>query len=361
MTIRIGRWDCSYCGHIGNLGPSTKCENCGATRPPKVKFYLPENAKVVTNEDEIRKAKAGADWVCSFCGTQNKITDGTCYSCGNDRQEEDGDKSLEQKEYLPNEVPRNSKDERKKILEPPKKGLLNTKSKKIGCGCLSLIVLALAIFAILSVFTEETSVKVAEKSWEQTINAELYKQVQEEDWILPSEGKLVSTFNAIHHYDKVFKGYETKTRSVSKQVGTEKYVKGTKDLGNGHFQDVYGTRPVYKNVQETYQEKVYSDVPIYQKKYKYLIYRWIAEQYNTNGIGDNPLWYDLKTVDPKYQVRSKDSTGVYSIKVLDDKRNEHLEKIDILYWKSIKEGENIKARKSSIFGTYYGLEKEKSK
>ena len=56
MAIQVGRWDCQQCGHVGILGPETKCPNCGAMRPKGVRFYLPKDAQVITNEEEIKKA-----------------------------------------------------------------------------------------------------------------------------------------------------------------------------------------------------------------------------------------------------------------------------------------------------------------
>ncbi|MCB0838989.1 MAG: zinc finger Ran-binding domain-containing family 2 protein, partial [Bacteroidetes bacterium] len=87
MAVRVGRWDCDVCGHIGNYGPHTKCASCGASRPANVKFYLPKDAEIVTDKEQLKEARAGVDWICGHCYSQNKAKDTVCNSCGNPRDE----------------------------------------------------------------------------------------------------------------------------------------------------------------------------------------------------------------------------------------------------------------------------------
>ena len=53
MAIRVGRWDCFVCGHVGNVGTETHCKNCGSSRPKDVKFYLPDDAKLVLSFEKV--------------------------------------------------------------------------------------------------------------------------------------------------------------------------------------------------------------------------------------------------------------------------------------------------------------------
>ena len=66
-----------------------------------------------------------------------------------------------------------------------------------------------------------------------------------------------------------FDHYETRTRTVKVKEGEERYVSGQRDKGNGYFEDVYSTRPVYEDREEEYR-----DVPVYQTKYLYTVYEW---------------------------------------------------------------------------------------
>ena len=64
-----------------------KCENCGGVRAEDVKFYLPEDAKEITDEAELASAKSGPDWVCGYCSTSNPSAGDSCKQCGGPRDE----------------------------------------------------------------------------------------------------------------------------------------------------------------------------------------------------------------------------------------------------------------------------------
>ena len=79
-------WTCPNCG-TRNKGGSKTCENCGAPQPENVQFDLPSEQKLVTDENQIKAAQAGADIHCPFCGTRNPATAKTCSQCGGDLME----------------------------------------------------------------------------------------------------------------------------------------------------------------------------------------------------------------------------------------------------------------------------------
>ncbi len=351
MTIRVGRWDCTHCNHKGNLGPDTKCINCGAPRPKNVKFYLPEDAEILKNKEEIKKAKSGADWVCSFCNSHNKAYEKNCQSCGNDRQAEDGDSSLQEIEYSLEETPLGSeKKKAKKNKIPPKKK--KRTAMKIVLG----IVATFLLFVVLSLFNSEINVEVTGHSWERKFKTEQNLLVSDEDWSLPHGATNISSFRAIHHYDQVPDGYETKTRSVKKKVGTKRVKIGTKDLGNGHFEDIYETQDVYENVEEKYQAQKYKDVPVYREKYKFNVFKWLkGKEAIASGNNKEPYWPEL-IKDPKAKdARIGEKTERYFIEIIDHKNKKHKEKVPMEYWLNVEKGDKVKAKKSSIFNSYKGL------
>lgn len=79
-------WACPNCG-TRNKGGVKTCENCGAPQPENVQFELPSEQKFVTDEEQIKAAKAGADIHCPFCGTRNPARATTCSQCGGDLTE----------------------------------------------------------------------------------------------------------------------------------------------------------------------------------------------------------------------------------------------------------------------------------
>ncbi len=354
MAIRVGRWDCNRCGHSGNLGPSTHCSQCGATRPKEVVFYLPEDAEIVTDEDRIQEAHQGADWVCGYCVSNNKASNLHCTTCGNPNGGKE--KTLEQREYALGEVPTGEKeksayqDDYEELME--KKPGLARLLKKLGLPGGILV----AVFGFLASFSSTIDVTVEAMPWERTIFTEHYIEVEEEDWQVPTAGRMLDAFQAVHHYNKVSKGFETVTRDKKVQVGTRKVVCGQRDKGNGYFEDVYCDEPVYETQTETYQEEIFEKVPVYKTKYRFAIFRWKdAEPLKTSGNKSPAKWADDPRLANTDKFREKRREGDYFLKIKDHKGEIHQEEVSLKYWEGIRQGQTLKAEKSTIFGYYKGL------
>jgi predicted nucleic acid-binding Zn ribbon protein len=63
------------------------CENCGAPQPENVQFEQPAEQKFVTEENELKAAKAGPDIHCGFRGARNPANAAVCSQCGGDLAE----------------------------------------------------------------------------------------------------------------------------------------------------------------------------------------------------------------------------------------------------------------------------------
>lgn len=361
MAVRVGRWDCTYCGHKSNPGPETKCNSCGAPRPKKVKFYLPDDAEKVTDTERIRQARSGVDWVCSHCSAHNKTWDKQCRSCGNPRSEGDGDTALEQKVYGVDETPSGpgetetapASGESSSGDDSPRPAYKRpSRVRKVVAAALILAGLAFG----LTFFNSDIEVEVTGHQWKRTYEISKYVPVEEEDWQVPADGRETASFRAIHHYDKVSKGFETRTRTVKVKVGEERYVSGKRDLGNGYFEDVYSTRPVYEERNETYQEEVFEDVPVCRTKYRYIIYRWKPDDpMETEGNDQSPYWPDsplLKDTD-HYRITAK--IQEYYLVIKDHRDRLHTEKVSFDLWTTTPPGRTLTAVKSTIYNYYKGL------
>lgn len=79
-------WVCPNCDGV-NRGSVKTCQNCGAPQPENVKFRRPSNEKIITDENAIKAAQAGADIHCGFCGTRNPATATVCSQCGAELKE----------------------------------------------------------------------------------------------------------------------------------------------------------------------------------------------------------------------------------------------------------------------------------
>lgn len=353
MTIRVGRWDCPVCGLKGNLGPDTHCVGCGSPRGKDVAFYLPDDAEEVTDADKVRQAKAGADWRCDYCGADNKATDTVCKACGNERTHEDSVRT--EKVMYDDEPPRQDS----APLTPPKFNPADNKARdrrKYRIVVWSFVLLT--VFALWYIFRPQGfEVEVVGHEWERTVAIEQNRPFIEEDWQLPAGAKQISQRQDVHHYDQVLTGYQTKTRTVRVQTGTKRVRCGKKDLGNGYFEDVYCDQPVYENRKETYEEPVYKQVPVFQTKYKYEIYRWTLDHTaKATGTDKQPQFpqEDL----PGSDWREGKRTETYQLLLRDKEGKQYKETVGLDFWQRKNTGEWLKAKRNAL-GNFYGLAEEK--
>ncbi|NJN78171.1 MAG: hypothetical protein HC803_07445 [Saprospiraceae bacterium] len=211
----------------------------------------------------------------------------------------------------------------------------------------------------LSRISSTIEVAVTNIEWERSIETEAFKLVTEEAWEMPQEGKIIKSFEAIHHYDKRIVGYQTRTRTVQEAVGTEEYVCGKRDLGNGYFEDKYCTRTIYKDRQEQYEEPIYQEFPVYKTKYQYEIYRWKPyKNFDTNGTDKQTNWAELpdfiNTDNQKFRVKEKKESYYFAIK--DHKNETRWYKANFDYWDNeVFIRKTLKAKKSTIFGYFKQL------
>jgi hypothetical protein len=83
---------------------------------------------------------------------------------------------------------------------------------------------------------------------------------------VPSGARVVSRSREVHHSER-------------EQTGTERVKVGTRDLGNGFFEDVYEDRPVY------------SERPVYRERITYEVERWVSERTErAEGRDRSPRW-----------------------------------------------------------------------
>ena len=352
MSVYVGRWDCAACGHKGIHGPETECPSCGADRPKDVVFYLvDEEANVVDNHEQYKAAKSGADWRCSYCGQNNPATAQLCISCGNPYSATENHLAL--REYKQGAVPTASKPAEQPLEQAP------APPKKQGKGGRVLLGIALVVAVLVFIFTRNKAIQVTIEGfqWERTIATEAHRLVEEEDWELPSQGTLKESFRAVHHYDQVLDRYETRTRTKQRAVGTEQYVCGKRDLGNGYFEDKYCERTVYEDYQEQYEEPIYRKEPVYRTKYRYTIFRWVDDTPLTaKGSDQKPTWPDTAPVEADSRRRAGARQETYTIQVRDEQGEQHDHEIPFKIWETLEKGGTLKAKRAAASGNYRGLD-----
>lgn len=378
--ILMGRWDCGSCGTKGVLGDDYECDNCGSDRPEDVKFYLPDDAEVITDAKGIADAKAGPDWRCEYCDSWIPATSEDCYNCGggdiegNERQVTDFAPAapiVRTAYHEPHEAPTD-------VPDVPRFDKLLLSKISIAVGSVLLLLIGIYMF-----WAQDVPVVVIGHKWTRVQNIEQYHALDKEGWDHPGDAYDVSSSRRLHHYNRVLDHYETKYRnerytvqqgtksqSYTERVsaGTERYQSGstTRSLGNGRYSrtPTYSTRTKYRTVTRTrqvpnyvtktrrvsYQDPVYKQVPEYRTYYNYRVNRWLAiAARKTSGRNKKPQWPDtsLPIKSGIGALRLGSRSGVYTVdlRVLDrDDFKQYSKSLDYGRWREINHGQRMIAR-----------------
>lgn len=311
MAIREGRWDCPSCGSTGIYGRHTDCPGCGKPRPAGVRFYLAHGEPDVKDPEQLRDARAGADWICQQCKATNRAAEARCAGCGAFR----GSRNPLQKvhEYTTETTPRTGDAARPASAAPgassggsggsgggyggraasgsswPRR-LIGTRGaemplrRRIGwtiAGVMGFVVLVGMVREAIPERTPGLVPGVVEAAtWVRIIHLAQRSMVNGEGWELPENATVLTETRRVREHrqevagyqmvtrlvprtERVVQGYREETRTYEeqgRQTGTRTWVCGSKDLGNGYFEDVECSEPEYETV--THTERV--SVPIYK-------------------------------------------------------------------------------------------------
>lgn len=341
MAIREGRWDCQYCGEVGILGRHKVCPNCAHSRPEGTKFYLPPEEEVVEEAGLQQQARLGPDWICEYCSSSNPADLTVCRHCNAPREATTPEQQV--KSYDLGEVPTagdmdlDTPPERQPPPPPPQQRL---QRKWLLPAIAAVALLCLGLLGFLLFRTDNVPVTVDNVNWQRTIQVQALQTVTEEGWQVPDGGRILDQREEIHHYDQEIVGYETKQRQVSErvQVGERTYVCGQEDLGNGFFQDVECTEPVYETQSrtESYEDPVYRQVPVYQTLYTYEVDRWTDTRLAQAGGDDHRAYW------PETALAANEREGErgerYQIVFVDEDGNRYPMDFDEEEWLTFEAG-----------------------
>jgi hypothetical protein len=311
MAIREGKWKCPYCGTL-NRGRDLDCTACGATRDREVKFIYDENAAEVTDEEQLRSARGGPDWVCETCGSSNPSTRGKCAQCGAPRG------GSKRRDVLMVGAPPPSPDARTALTAAP--GRWKKAAVVVGAAAAAGVVL-LALLAFFLTRTHDAQLTVTGVEWQRSVEVEEFRTLTQEAWEneVPGDARVISRRREHHHDRQVQVGTRTEQETYTErvQVGTRKVKVGTRDLGNGYFEDVYRDEPVYESRERTrtVEKPVYRSEPVYMDKVKYEVDRWVVARTEQAGGQDNaPVW---PQVDESARRRTGKRTEKYVVRLRD--------------------------------------------
>ena len=296
----MGYWDCPVCGTKEIRGDVANCPSCGRARGD-VQFYMKDYTEGEIREEDERSDveyldeeqekdfSKNPDWYCSFCNSLNSDNAQFCGNCGASRADSESNyfQMLEKKKER----------EAAELAAQPQ----TTRKEKRSLRPLAIaavIVLAIvAIFAWMNSNKTSGDLKVTSLNWIRNISIEENRMYSESGWSLPAGAEQTDARNELHHYDSVLDHYENVEVQRSRQVVDHYETYYTySDNGNGTFTEVPHERPVYTTeyYTETVQQPVYMQVPRYQTKYYYNIWRWTySRDVTASGEDHNAAWPEV--------------------------------------------------------------------
>jgi hypothetical protein len=344
-VYREGKWRCTAekqyeigpCNHV-NRGSALLCEKCHAHRPKNVQFFLDEDAEIITDRKELEKAKAGPNWKCYHCNYDNIAANFHCVHCGELRIKEDEEwlgmeQELKVKKVEPNRA----------TVKPKKK--VSPLAKYILFGAAGLALFVGIYFIFFS--TTKLEVEVSGFNWEREIEIEKFTTVIEEDWDVPSDGRVIDSERRQSGTKDVYDHSEYYEEPIYEdvQVGTQQVECGTIDKGNGFFETQYCDEPVYERQQvgtETVEEKIYREEPVYDTWYTYEIDVWKYERSVSSSGKDKEVGWPKYNLANKERAGPKNETYIIELNVLDEQSDRKKLSYSTSFneWSQIKEGDH---------------------
>ena len=346
-NLVMGYWDCPICGTKEIRGDVTNCPSCGRARG-EVQFYMKgynegetreENERAdieYLDEEQAKYVSKNPDWYCSFCNSLNSDNAETCNNCGASR----ADSEANYFEML------QKKKEREAAEAAAQPQPVQPQAKRRS----PLLIFAVILIAIIGLFVWMNGNKTAGDlnvtalNWVRNINIEENRMFSESGWTLPAGAEQTGARNEIHHYDSVLDHYEYVDVQRSRQVIDHYETYYTyDDNGNGTFTEVAHERPVYTTeyYTETVQQPVYVQVPRYQTKYYYNIWRWTpSRDVTASGEDHNAAWPEVTLADNEQEGQK---TERYSFTVEHQKEKKAAETYALAEsdWRNINVGDQV--------------------
>ena len=211
-------WTCPSCSTL-NPGQRKFCNGCGAPQPDDIEFEQAAQEKIISDADQIARAKAGPDVHCPYCNARNPGDAKFCGACGGDLSKavarESGrvvgahsDSSVEEIicpacgtlnpgdsrtcSNCGSSLFQDQEDSVAQKATPSKKAKKLPMAAVVG-GALLFVVAACAIF-FLFIRTEERTGEVIGTRWERSLSIEAQALVERQDWHdeIPSNAEVSS-------------------------------------------------------------------------------------------------------------------------------------------------------------------------
>jgi hypothetical protein len=315
------------------------------------------HAARVRDKEQLKHAKAGPDWSCRYCRSQQRKLSGECAICGAPQDEEEYMRRMREESEIDSFFQEEKTKSKKVISKPAKKKLAKKKSKKslkvtakpklaprnwtkVRNGFLAFLAVCLVVTGGYFLFrTKIVDVSVDTVAWQHSVLVDRYRVYHDSGF---DESKPHKAFNVKthghrhHHYKQVRDGFRTEHYTVRETCGTktEHYTvreacgqtcsttpRTCRSNKNGYATCTGGNRTCstkycsrsktrqvtkYCNVAKTRQVPKYKDVSVTEMWYSWNVWRWGHNRtVNETGNSTETFW----PADNKVRLNSGLSEG----------------------------------------------------
>lgn len=268
-------WTCDACGHV-NAGRDIKCQKCGdpKQRHEKDSVASTDESAEVTDAAHLAKAGAGANWVCSFCGSQERRGDGKCLNCG---AGQDG-----------------AKEARAVGEEEPVKAPPPPEPKRRAMWPFVLLLLFGGFVCSRACSSHEAAAEVSAMHWKTTVTLERKTAIAREGFDPPSgafESSCVPRPNGTHDCNP-HRCEETVQKECNPHDCECKNV--SKDLGNGFSEVQKVCKTCFDKCPTKVMKECFDQCPTISPYCRYKVWEWPkVKSEPLEGRDAKPRWAEL--------------------------------------------------------------------
>jgi hypothetical protein len=285
-------WKCPNC-QAANPGRFTKCQKCGQTKQKADVDQIDENAAEVQDQNLLQMANAGENWVCQFCGAQERASDGTCKNCGA-KVKDAGSK-------LP---PRPGQGQQQQQPPPPQPASGGHTIRNVGIGFGGLLLLTVGY----CMMPHHKATTISAVNWEYTVELEQKTLTHKEGFGPPAGAMNMSCQqrqDGTHNCDPY-----TCTKTVKEDCNAHdcNCHKKTVDKGNGFSQVEEVCSTCYDKCDKTENDTCYHQCPTMRDWCRYDVYEWpVVNTQKATGHDQNVHWPELQAnnADQRIQKHEK--------------------------------------------------------
>ena len=303
-------WECSSCHHV-NKGRHTQCQSCGSPKEADEKDIMPgDSTKVasVTDAERLREANAGANWVCEYCGSQERNLNGSCRNCaGKKDMDSFHPEARETKRYHPEQdmkpgTPIRRNDDFTSSFDRYEVDFEFARQRKTRMIKIASIIggIALVVGLLLWIFMPyEVNAEVTGIHWEHTVNLEQRFLKHGNDWDgnMPSDAHNVKCVTKFKEYERC-NPHDCNPHQVSYDCRPHdcNCRESCSPSGNGYASCTTTCSTCYDTWYRTEYDTCYDQCPVYDEWCSFDYHEWDVIKTNVvGGTTHEEHWPDFPT------------------------------------------------------------------